>query len=455
MKKLTLFVAALCATTMAVNAAETATVDLSAGKFTAGTKTDAAYITWKAVNDNITITQVKAKGSAVNGSYISAPRVYGGQYLSFVCATGYTITGINLTYSAGYYGNTLIAGTVVADDAVTDDQAAISRTLSTAEKNEDDGTHVFTTANAAGLDKIYIQNPSVSSGKQLRLTKIEISYIKAAATEPTIECANLDFGVVVAGAGESKELVVTGEKLTEAIVATLESSDNFTIAGDLTAAGGTLTVSVNASAVGVVSTKLALTSGTATKEVTISANAVEVTGAGTKENPFSVADVIKLANYGKEAWVEGYIIGALNSAGSKIDNTQASNLAIADAATEKVVANMVAVQLVGSSTPRKDLNVVDNSSVIGKKVKVYGSLESYLNLKGVKNTSDYVLETGPTTALENVEALEVYAENGRIYAAEGARIFTVSGIDVTEMNGQLNGIYIVKVGNQATKIAVK
>ena len=447
MKKLTLFVAALCATTMAVNAAETVTVDLTAGKFTGATTAVPAYITWTAVSDNITITQLKgASNTAVNTSYISLPRVYAGQYLSFVCAKGYTITGIEMTYSKK--GGTLTAGTAVAENVVTDDKTAIQRTLST----DDTGTHKFTTANTAGLDVIYIQNPSAST-TQLRPTEIKISYIKAAATEPTIECANLDFGIVVAGVGDSKELVVTGEKLTDVITATLESTEDFAVAGTLTATGGTLIISVNASAVGEVSTKLALTSGTASKEVTISANAVQVTGAGTKENPFTVADVVKLKNWGKEAWVEGYIIGALN--GTKIDNTQASNLAIAAVAGETKVENMVAVQLVAKTDPRNALNVVDNASVIGKKVKVYGSMEAYLSLNGVKNTSDYVLETSPATALENVEALEVYAENGRIYAAEGARIFTVSGIDVTEMNGQLNGIYIVKVGNQATKIAVK
>ena len=448
MKKLTLFVAALCATTMAVNAAETVTVDLTAGKFTKATTAVPAYITWTAVSDNITITQLKGgSGTAVSSNYISLPRVYAGQYLSFVCAKGYTITGIEMTYSKK--GGTLTAGTAVAENVVTDDKTAIERTLST----EDAGTHEFTTANTAGLDVIYIQNPSTST-TQLRPTAIKISYIKAAATEPTIECANLDFGIVVAGVGDSKELVVTGEKLTDVITATLESTEDFAVAGTLTATGGTLIISVNASAVGEVSTKLALTSGTASKEVTISANAVQVTGAGTKENPFTVADVVKLSNWGKEAWVEGYIIGALNSAGSKIDNTQASNLAIAAVAGETKVENMVAVQLPAGDV-RTALNVKDNASNVGKKVKVYGSMEAYLNLNGVKNTSDYVLETSPATALENVEALEVYAENGRIYAAEGARIFTVSGIDVTEMNGQLNGIYIVKVGNQATKIAVK
>ena len=60
-----------------------------------------------------------------------------------------------------------------------------------------------------------------------------------------------------------------------------------------------------------------------------------------------------------------------------------------------------------------------------------------------------------STALQNVEMAEIYAENGTIYGAEGMQIFTITGQNVTEMNGQLNGVYIVKIGNAAQKIIVR
>ena len=67
-----------------------------------------------------------------------------------------------------------------------------------------------------------------------------------------------------------------------------------------------------------------------------------------------------------------------------------------------------------------------------------------------------LIQKGSTTALETVEMSNIYANNGRIYGAEQGRIYTINGMDVTEQNGQLsNGIYIVKVGATATKIAVK
>ena len=60
-----------------------------------------------------------------------------------------------------------------------------------------------------------------------------------------------------------------------------------------------------------------------------------------------------------------------------------------------------------------------------------------------------------STALQNVEMAEIYAENGTIYGAEGMQIFTITGQNVTEMNGQLNGVYIVKCADKTQKIIVR
>lgn len=54
-----------------------------------------------------------------------------------------------------------------------------------------------------------------------------------------------------------------------------------------------------------------------------------------------------------------------------------------------------------------------------------------------------------------VSRTKIYSYNGRIYGADDMRIYTVLGIDVTAQNGSLNGIYIVKVGNETHKVIVK
>ncbi len=61
------------------------------------------------------------------------------------------------------------------------------------------------------------------------------------------------------------------------------------------------------------------------------------------------------------------------------------------------------------------------------------------------------------TPIEQIAApvVDVYAADGRIYGTDDMRIYTVLGLDVTEMNGSLCGVYIVKVGNSVQKIIVR
>ena len=68
---------------------------------------------------------------------------------------------------------------------------------------------------------------------------------------------------------------------------------------------------------------------------------------------------------------------------------------------------------------------------------------------------DIELTDVASTAIRTVEIDNtVYARDGRIYAEEGARIYSLTGLDVTRMNGNLEGIYIVKNGNKVAKVAV-
>ena len=71
----------------------------------------------------------------------------------------------------------------------------------------------------------------------------------------------------------------------------------------------------------------------------------------------------------------------------------------------------------------------------------------------VKSITVYVNDA--PVGIDEVTSLSVYANNGTIYGAENGRIYTILGMDVTEQNGNLKGIYVVKVGNKTQKIAVK
>ncbi len=59
------------------------------------------------------------------------------------------------------------------------------------------------------------------------------------------------------------------------------------------------------------------------------------------------------------------------------------------------------------------------------------------------------------TALSTAQTLDLRTENGRVICEQEFQIFTLTGQNVTEMNGQLNGVYIVKVGGKAQKVVVK
>ncbi len=59
-------------------------------------------------------------------------------------------------------------------------------------------------------------------------------------------------------------------------------------------------------------------------------------------------------------------------------------------------------------------------------------------------------------AVENVVMNNIYTENGLVVADGEFAIFTITGQDVTAMNGRLeNGIYIVKTAKSAMKVVVK
>lgn len=77
-------------------------------------------------------------------------------------------------------------------------------------------------------------------------------------------------------------------------------------------------------------------------------------------------------------------------------------------------------------------------------------------VEGTITTAEVVIEP-KTTAIETIAAEQplCYAHDGRIYGAEGMRIYTLLGLDVTHLNGQLNGVYIVKTADSAQKIVVR
>lgn len=59
------------------------------------------------------------------------------------------------------------------------------------------------------------------------------------------------------------------------------------------------------------------------------------------------------------------------------------------------------------------------------------------------------------TAVEETELINFRVENGMIIGEGEMQIYNIMGQNVTAENGKLNGMYIVRIGKQATKVLVK
>lgn len=128
------------------------------------------------------------------------------------------------------------------------------------------------------------------------------------------------------------------------------------------------------------------------------------TGDGSKDSPYDLQSAIDNQGATGSYWTKAYIVGAVDDgSGSGISITDdsrftgpfsvSSNLLIAATSSETSYANCLPVQLpVG--TVRTALNLVDNPDHLGKEVFLYGTLETYFGVAGIKNVTEYDIEGG-------------------------------------------------------------
>ena len=263
----------------------------------------------------------------------------------------------------------------------------------------------------------------ITNSNNIQISKIEI-YKKAAG--PSITCDDVVMGNVGIGAFNTKTVKVMGNNLSAAVVPSMKDGSNFSVAGTLTADGGEVTITATATAAGTYKDTLVLTSGETVKKVEVTADVKALSGKGTEESPLSVADLQILNSPKVTAWVVGYIVGSINNNKVEATPSQVSNIALSDTKTLTKDSIFTPVQL-PTGDIRTALNVVDNAQNIGRQVKVYGSLETYFSMPGVKSVTDYKFIGDVTTAVENTTTKAVKTkkviENGQliIIDANGVR----------------------------------
>ena len=271
--------------------------------------------------------------------------------------------------------------------------------------------------------------------------------------DPSVKAPSLvSFGAIKIGTTLAKEVAIVGADLTDDLTVAVSgeafSCETKTIAKD-EAANAVLNVVFAPTAGGEYTGELVISGGGLAEAITVAlaGEAVDLDGEGTQENPYTIADVMKLNNPKTTAWVKGVIVGFINGASIQTganftaEGAAASNLLIADAADVEDYTLCVPVQLPAGDV-RNALNLADNAGNLGKEVLIFGSLEAYFTVAGIKSPSAFVLGGGD--AIANVEAA---AENAPV------EVYTLGGVKVgNTLEGLAKGIYVVKQGDLVKKV---
>ena len=267
-------------------------------------------------------------------------------------------------------------------------------------------------------------NFTISKNNALYIKSITVVYeeTSGSGSEEPVVSLKLDQTSLKLNKGTTATLTATVENSEDPITWSSDKPSVATIANGVVTAVGKGTATITAS-VGEV-------------KATCSVEVIEITGAGTEENPYTATDIhtLGLNDETKKAWVEGYIIGVMEN-NKLVANTTStnSNIVLADAAD--ATENYVPVAL-PSGDVRTALNLKDNSSNLGKKVAVYGTLETYFTIPGVKSVSKYkwIVEEGELAAPTITPAGGTYyeAQNVTISAEEGTTVYyTLDGNNPT------------------------
>ena len=158
-----------------------------------------------------------------------------------------------------------------------------------------------------------------------------------------------------------------------------------------------------------------------------------IEGEGTLAKPYTPADVQYFCDKVEgKAWVKGEISGYYNNSKyfAGTEGVVASNIAISAGETN------VPVALPSGSQVRTNLNLKDNATNLGKTVWVYGTIEKYFSVAGVKNVTDYSWDgEGTLTGINSLEAAPANTNADVIYSIDGRRLAApVKGFNI--INGK-------------------
>lgn len=172
----------------------------------------------------------------------------------------------------------------------------------------------------------------------------------------------------------------------------------------------------------------------------------EPKGSGSFDDPYNVAHAIQF-NSGNDVWVEGYIVGTMESSGNanvptfNPPFTTMTNLIIADNPDDTDDSRILPVQL-PSGRVREALNLPGNPDNKGKLVKIKGNLAAYFVPRpGLREASGYWLDgqgIGDGGIWDNLTPITI-GEVRDLYQGSNIRIpdkRMITGIVISDRNNE-------------------
>ena len=125
-------------------------------------------------------------------------------------------------------------------------------------------------------------------------------------------------------------------------------------------------------------------------------NIIDPNKKGSKLNPYTVAEVREVSTTTtiKDVYVEGYIVGYVNSTYGFTSSTSSftnTNWAIADSKNETEADNSAPVQITGTSI-QSLYGLANHKDLVGAKVLIKGDITKYFNVSGIKNLDEFNVE---------------------------------------------------------------
>jgi hypothetical protein len=107
-------------------------------------------------------------------------------------------------------------------------------------------------------------------------------------------------------------------------------------------------------------------------------------------NPYTIAQAIEHQGE-NDIWITGYVVGAKPSSGYDFSNPEAwlaTNIVLADDVDETDDRKVIFVEL-GSGTYRTNLNLLDHSDYLHRKILIKGNLLAYQSRAGLRNLAGF------------------------------------------------------------------